>query len=385
MKMLYYKAWIETRVRFIAGLIAATIICVYNIQQHAWLTAMWAGELANPHGFHMSWMPLGIHEYGWYLWHYLFDNYLQQVWSLFAVLFAFGGLIRERSSGTVLFSLGLPVSRRRWLFTRLAVALIESVALSLFAVIVVLIGSAVIHQTFSLPQMLLHTALMIAAGIFIAVGLVCGPLLLGSDKGRRGQPAFARLTKPLAGLGCLAFCILLNEGAMADWSSVYMRRSLLTSEAAAATGYAAFSFAMAAGRVAGDWMTERFGRVAIVRFGALLSAVGLSLGLSFPHVYSTLGAFIAVGAGFSVIVPLAFGAAGRHGSSAGAGLAAVNTAGYLGFLSGPAIIGFSAEYAGLRASLGIVVALSLVVSSLARVVAVPGDATLSSAQEPVLQ
>ena len=74
-----------------------------------------------------------------------------------------------------------------------------------------------------------------AAGIFIAVGLVCGPLLLGSDKGRRGQPAFARLTKPLAGLGCLAFCILLNEGAMADWSSVYMRRSLLTSEAAAAT------------------------------------------------------------------------------------------------------------------------------------------------------
>ena len=225
----------------------------------------------------------------------------------------------------------------------------------------------------------------IAAGIFIAVGLVCGPLLLGSDKGRRGQPAFARLTKPLAGLGCLAFCILLNEGAMADWSSVYMRRSLLTSEAAAATGYAAFSFAMAAGRVAGDWMTERFGRVAIVRLGALLSAVGLSLGLSFPHVYSTLGAFIAVGAGFSVIVPLAFGAAGRHGSSAGAGLAAVNTAGYLGFLSGPAIIGFSAEYAGLRASLGIVVALSLVVSSLARVVAVPGDATLSSAQEPVLQ
>ena len=181
MKMLYYKAWIETRVRFIAGLIAATIICVYNIQQHAWLTAMWAGELANPHGFHMSWMPLGIHEYGWYLWHYLFDNYLQQVWSLFAVLFAFGGLIRERSSGTVLFSLGLPVSRRRWLFTRLAVALIESVALSLFAVIVVLIGSAVIHQTFSLPQMLLHTALMIAAGIFIiAFGNLCYTLFPGN-------------------------------------------------------------------------------------------------------------------------------------------------------------------------------------------------------------
>jgi MFS family permease len=225
----------------------------------------------------------------------------------------------------------------------------------------------------------------VGAGIYIVAGVLCGPMLLGSDRGRPGQPAFAPLTRPLAGLGCLAFCILLNEGAMADWSSVYMRRSLLTSEATAATGYAAFSFAMAAGRVAGDWMTERFGRVAIVRFGALVAAVGLGLGLAFPSVYSTLCAFVAVGAGFSVIVPLAFGAAGRNSSSAGAGLAAVNTAGYLGFLSGPAIIGLTAEVAGLRASLGIVVALSVVVALLARVVAVPSGTTLSSAQEPVLQ
>jgi len=181
MKMLFYKAWIETRIRFVAGLIAATIICIYNIQQHAWLTAMWAAELANPHGYHMNWMPLGIHEYGWYLWHYLFNNYLQQVWALFAVLFAFGGLIRERSSGTVLFSLGLPVSRARWLFTRLAVALFESIALSLFALVVVLIGSAVIHQSFSLSQYLLHTALMIAAGIFIiAFGNLCDTLFPGN-------------------------------------------------------------------------------------------------------------------------------------------------------------------------------------------------------------
>jgi hypothetical protein len=122
----------------------------------------------------MKWMPLGIHEYGWYLWHYLYDNYLQQVWALFAILFAFGGLIRERSGGTVLFSMGLPVSRRCWLFTRLAVALIESIALSLFAIVIVLIGSAVIHQTFSLSQALLHTALMVAAGVFmIAFGNLC--------------------------------------------------------------------------------------------------------------------------------------------------------------------------------------------------------------------
>jgi hypothetical protein len=152
MSMLLYKAWIETRVRFFAGLVAAAIVCIFYMEQHAWLVGMWTAELQNPHGYHMKWMPLGIHEYGWYLWHYLYDTYLQQVWALFAILFAFGGLIRERNGGTVLFSLGLPVSRRRWLFTRLAVALLESIGLSLFAVLVIVFGSAAIHQTYSLSQ-----------------------------------------------------------------------------------------------------------------------------------------------------------------------------------------------------------------------------------------
>ncbi len=179
--MLLYKAWIETRVRFFAGLIAAAIVCIFYIEQHAWLVEMWTRELQNPKGYHFAWMPLGIHEYSWYLWHYLYDNYLQQVWALFAVLFAFGGLIREKNNGTVLFSLSLPVSRSRWLLTRLTVAVLESITLSLFAVVVVLIGSAVIHQSYSLTQLLLHTALMVAAGIFIiAFGNLCYTLFPGN-------------------------------------------------------------------------------------------------------------------------------------------------------------------------------------------------------------
>jgi ABC-2 type transport system permease protein len=167
MKMLLYKAWVETRVRFFTGLAAAAIVCVYYMDSHASLVQMWTRDLHNPRGYHFKWMPLGVSDYSWYLWHYLYDNYLQQVWALFAVLFAFGGLIREKATGTALFSLGLPVSRKRWLFTRLMIALVESMALSLFAVVVVLIGSTFIHQTPSLPQMFSHTALMVAAGVFI--------------------------------------------------------------------------------------------------------------------------------------------------------------------------------------------------------------------------
>jgi hypothetical protein len=136
--------------------------------------------LQNPYFYHSGeWW--GIHEYGYYLWHYLYDNYLQQIWAMFAVLLAFDGLIRERASGTVSFSLGLPVSRKRWLLTRLAVVLMEGAALSLFAVIVVSVGSAIIHQTFSLSQLILHAALMVAAGVFvIAIGNLCHTLFPGN-------------------------------------------------------------------------------------------------------------------------------------------------------------------------------------------------------------
>lgn len=181
MKMLLYKAWIETRVRFVAGLIAAAMVCIFYLEQHAWLVRWWAAEMQNPHGYHDEWMPLAIHQYGWYLWHFLYDNYLQQVWSLFAILFVFGGLTRERNGGTVFFSLGLPVSRRRWLLSRLVVALIEGITLSMFAVLVVVIGSVVIHQTYSLTQVLLHAALMVAAGVFlIAFGNLCYTLFPGN-------------------------------------------------------------------------------------------------------------------------------------------------------------------------------------------------------------
>ena len=180
MTMLLYKAWIETRVRFFASLIAALIVCTYYMNVHAWQVSMWTQDMLDPKGYHMKWMALGIHEYGWYLWQYLYNNYLQQVWVLFAALFAFGGLIREKASGAVQFSLGLPVSRKRWLLTRLLVALLESAALSLFAVIVVFFGSSLIHQSYSHTGVILHAVWMVAAGTFIiALGNVCFTLFPG--------------------------------------------------------------------------------------------------------------------------------------------------------------------------------------------------------------
>lgn len=166
MSMLLYKAWIETRVRFLAGLMGVAIITAWDLQHPR---------------FNSTWSFLGIHDYGLYLWRSLYDEALQQTWALFAVVLAFGGLIHEKTSGTVSFSLGLPVSRRRWLFTRLAAVLMETIAIGLFAVLVIIVGSAAMHLTVSLSQVLLHTALMVAAGVFIiAFGNLCYSLFPGN-------------------------------------------------------------------------------------------------------------------------------------------------------------------------------------------------------------
>jgi MFS family permease len=186
----------------------------------------------------------------------------------------------------------------------------------------------------------------------------------GSETG--GQPVFVRPTRALLGLGVIAFCVLLGEGAMADWSAVYLEKTLETGPGFAAAGFAAFSLTMAVGRLSGDWLTERFGSAGLVRAGAALAAVGLGISLAVADPLFALVGFASAGAGFSIIFPATLSAAGnKEGVSAGPALAAVASAGYFGFLVGPPSIGFVAEAFGLGGALYIVVALSALIVLLA--------------------
>src|SRR5215211_6809967 len=102
----------------------------------------------------------------------------------------------------------------------------------------------------------------------------------GVDRGEGGEPAFARPTRALAGLGVISFCVLLGEGAMSDWSAVYLDNALRTGPGFAAAGYAAFSLAMALGRLFGDRLTERFGPTRLVRLCGAVAALGLGAALA---------------------------------------------------------------------------------------------------------
>lgn len=194
------------------------------------------------------------------------------------------------------------------------------------------------------------------------------PHLLPADPALpSGGSGLALPTGPLLGLAILAFFCLVAEGAMADWSAVYLRDVRGTTPALAAAGYAAFSVAMAAGRFGGDALRARLRAVPLVRLSGALAAVGLGLALVVAQPLATLIGFACVGLGLSNVVPVLFTAAGRvPGVATGMGIAAVASAGYFGFLVGPPVIGFVAQLTSLTGGLGVVALLMALIALLAR-------------------
>ncbi|MBI3800531.1 MAG: MFS transporter [Deltaproteobacteria bacterium] len=169
------------------------------------------------------------------------------------------------------------------------------------------------------------------------------------------SPTFVKPTGVLLGLGILAFLGLLTEGAMADWSAVYLHDVLNTDSATTAAGFAACSLLMAAGRFGGDSLANRFGPQRLVRASGTLAAVGLGAGLLSGQPLTAILGFGLVGLGIANIIPVLFSIAGRiPGVPPGTALAAVATTGYCGFLAGPPLIGLAAELTNLPIALGLV-------------------------------
>jgi predicted MFS family arabinose efflux permease len=199
-----------------------------------------------------------------------------------------------------------------------------------------------------------------------AAALAVAPNLL-ADEGTADPSAFllARPSLRLAALGTIAFCALLAEGAVFDWSGIYLATEAGARAGIAPLGLAAFSLAMGVGRLAADPATERAGSPRVAASGAAFAALGLGIALALAAPAGAVLGFAIMGLGLSAVFPLALRASGLEGPSSGTGLAAVSTVGYAGFLSGPPLIGLLAEGTSLRAALLLVCALCLVAAALA--------------------
>lgn len=166
---------------------------------------------------------------------------------------------------------------------------------------------------------------------------------------------------PLLLLALIGFCVMLGEGAVADWSAVYLQNTLQSSPYLVGMGYAGFSLTMTVGRFYGDQLVPQWGVRPIVQYGSLIGALGIATAILIPQPITAILGFTAVGLGFSCVVPILFSASAKMpGTTAGTGIASVTTMGILGFLIGPPVIGLLAEQFGLRMGLGFVMFLAFI-------------------------
>jgi len=208
--------------------------------------------------------------------------------------------------------------------------------------------------------------LAVVAVATLAVAFVAGRALTPDRPPAAGGPAFARPSMALLALGAAAFCVLLAEGSVTDWSAVFLSDEAGAGEAIAAMGLAVFSLMMAIGRLGGDGLAERFGARTVVRCGGLLAATGLALALATAAPAPSILGFGLMGAGLSATFPLIVAAAARtEGLEEAPAIAAVSGLGYVGLMAGPATIGILSDATGLRSALALVVALCLLAAALA--------------------
>ncbi|MCB0623784.1 MAG: MFS transporter, partial [Saprospiraceae bacterium] len=226
-------------------------------------------------------------------------------------------------------------------------------------------GSSGLVASLDIP---LSIHISVVAGLVVLLSLAIRPMLLQvPDVGRQGGPALVLPSRGLARLVLIGFCVMLGEGAVADWSAVFLKNYRDSGPLLAGMGFAAFSLAMAMGRFLGDGFALQLGSGRVVRYGSLIGAAGMLLAVVVPFSAAAILGFFLVGAGFATIVPILFSQASKEaGATPGTAIASVATGGIIGFLVGPPLIGFIGEVAGLSAGFTFLALLALTASLLAR-------------------
>tara|TARA_R110001592_G_scaffold43958_2_gene142004 strand:+ start:349 stop:1497 length:1149 start_codon:yes stop_codon:yes gene_type:complete len=170
------------------------------------------------------------------------------------------------------------------------------------------------------------------------------------------EPFSFGLLKPLLLLGLISFVAMGSEGAIVDWSGLYLKEIALAPEALWGLGFLGFQVTMTLGRFLGDGISEKIGSIKIVTLGAILAIVGYTLVLT-TDIYLSIIGFTLNGLGFSVMVPEVFRIGGNvKGIDSSKGIAFIAGSGYAGFLCAPPILGFLAENYSLTRSFAVLLA-----------------------------
>ena len=185
---------------------------------------------------------------------------------------------------------------------------------------------------------------------------------VGGSAGLSERTCGRLLQKALVVLAAIAFADMFCEGAVADWTAVYLHGTLHTSAVVAGLGYAAYLLIMMTVRLLGNQVMNRFPVYFALPLLAIVGTVGLGVGLLINRPASVLVGFMCLGAGLALVVPMVFSACGHISHvHPGTAVAAVSACGWTGFVVGPPLIGAIASLTSLRTALLLLPLLSAVV------------------------
>jgi predicted MFS family arabinose efflux permease len=205
-------------------------------------------------------------------------------------------------------------------------------------------------------------SVIVGAGLFVLSLWIIPHLGASSAHSPEGH-GIALPTRPVIVIGGLCFLVMLAEGAIGDWSGIYLRHDTGASPATAALAFTAFSLGMAIARLGGDLVNERIGADMLLRAGTAMVAIALGGVLLIGDTIPAVIGFVLCGLGIANAVPLLFSAAGRI-DPPGPSLATVFTLGYTGFIVGPPMIGVVSDHAGLPQTLALLILALLTVTML---------------------
>ena len=207
--------------------------------------------------------------------------------------------------------------------------------------------------------------IVIAAGVLAFIALLIRPIIVMMPDSESNNAGFTFPSKAILGLGIICACFTIGEGAVADWSAIYLRDIVGSGPFVSSLGLAVFALGMAVGRFGGDKIRSLFSSKNILTVGGLITSFALLIVAFFPVEYIVISSFLLAGLGLSSIVPVLYSESTKvPGVQANIGLASVATFSTIGFMLGPPVIGFISEAYGLIVGFGFLGFLAFFGSSL---------------------
>ncbi len=195
---------------------------------------------------------------------------------------------------------------------------------------------------------LLMIALIVLANLLVSPGFL-------RDRAPAGGVAFVRPTGMVLLVGGLCFIVYLAEGAVLDWSALYLTEQKALDTAMGGLGYASFALMVTIARFAGAPVVNALGTARVIGFGGLLAALGIAIGLVTEHWALTLLGYGLCGLGCANVSPVLISSLSRQQLvPVHQAITAATTIGFAGVLAGPALMGVIAHYASLTFAFGLV-------------------------------